>query len=213
VNNRYLYFILIQLSVITILPTASALSGETGMKSLKGNIVCIEVDNNGTVEPKENFTECNGLLVFVGMDRKIYALTGAENDLNELIDEPKSRMGYLPPLNIRGDVEGNQRAWILHVNGMKSEKSEKINEQTVTGTIVCLIPDYYKGNVKPFVSVVPCNEYEPHMHIIYNSAGQIYVIHGTEDRVSELEKYPNRKSVTLNGAIEGNKKGWILALD
>jgi hypothetical protein len=99
-----------------MLSTASALSDETGMKSLKGNIGCIEVDNHGTVEPKEHFTTCSGLMLFVGMDKKIYALTGKENDLNKLIEEPKSRMGYFPPLKIRGNVEGNQRAWILVLN-------------------------------------------------------------------------------------------------
>ncbi len=212
-NYRYLYyFSVIQLTLITIHSTASVLSDEKGMKRLKGNIVCIEFNKNGTIEPEENFSECNGLLVFVGIDKKIYALTGKENDINRLIEEPKSRTGYLPPLNVRGNVEGNQRAWILHAE-TEPDESAIVKGQTVTGTVVCLIPDYYRGNVKPIVSVVPCNEYDPHRHLIYNSAAQIYAIYGTEDRVAELEKSSNRKNVTLKGAVMGNKNGWILVLD
>ena len=53
---------------------------------------------------------------------------------------------------------------------------------------------------------------KPHMHLIYNTTGQIYVVHGPQDRIAEIEKSSNRENVTLKGILEGNKNGWILLL-
>jgi hypothetical protein len=50
------------------------------------------------------------------------------------------------------------------------------------------------------------------MHVIYNSAGQIYVLHGTEDSIAVIEKASRRENVTLKGFIVGNEKGRILVL-
>ena len=63
------------------------------------------------------------------------------------------------------------------------------------------------------ISDVPCNEFKPHSHIAYTNEDKIYILHGTEDAVSMIEKNPRRVDVTLKGEIHGNEKGQILYLN
>ncbi|HEX9666567.1 MAG TPA: hypothetical protein VGA95_08440 [Thermodesulfobacteriota bacterium] len=51
------------------------------------------------------------------------------------------------------------------------------------------------------------------MHVIYNSAGQIYMLHGTEDSIAVIEKASRRENATLKGFIVSNEKGRILELN
>lgn len=213
--NKYnlTLFILIQALALTLILSIQVISKEDEMQTFRGTIVCIEVDKNGEINPIEDFNECKGLLVFVGIDNKIYTLSGAEEVIYKISKNPKRRMGYRTPLKMKGSVGGNQRAWILYTQSPEPMKSKKVIKTTVTGTIVCIVPNYSDGDVEPIVAVGPCNEYAPHMHVIYNKDGQIYGLHGTEESIVNIEKRPDRKNVQLTGKVRGNNSGWILFVD
>ncbi|MER3445954.1 MAG: hypothetical protein C4291_03575 [Candidatus Dadabacteria bacterium] len=38
--------------------------------------------------------------------------------------------------------------------------------QTIEGNVICLLPDYNKGNVKPVISNGPCDKLPPHAHVL-----------------------------------------------
>jgi len=114
---------------------------------------------------------------------------------------------------MKGSVEGNQRALIFHAQSREPMKPNELKKTTATGTIVCIVPNYTNSDIEPVVAVGPCDEYAPHMHVIYNRDGQIYALHGTEESIVNIEKRPDRKNVQVTGAIAGNKSGWILFVD
>jgi len=210
--NLTLLLLIQALALTFILSIPVILKGDE-MQTFKGTIVCIEVDKNGEINPIEDFNVCNGLLVFVGIDNKIYTLSGEEEVIYKISKNPKRRMGYRTPLKMKGSVEGNQRAWILHAQSREPMKPNEVEKTTVTGTIVCIVPNYTDGDAEPVVAVGPCNKYAPHMHVIYNQDGQIYALHGTEESIVIIENRPDRKNVQVTGAITGNKCGWILFVD
>jgi len=175
--------LLIQALALSFILSAPVISEEDEMQTFRGTIVCIEVDKNGNLNPIEDFNVCNGLLVFVAIDNKIYTLSGEEEVIYKISKNPKRRMGYRTPLKMKGSVNGNQRAWILYAQSPEPIKIERDIKTTVTGTIVCIVPDYSEGDVAPFVAVRPCNEYDPHLHVMYNKEGQIYALHGSDNLI------------------------------
>jgi len=183
------------------------------IQAKKGNVICLEVDKEGKIIAKEEYTVCNGLLVFIGMDSKLYSLHGSKEKLQRIEKSPKRRMGYRTPLKVRGKIEGHQKALHLDISSLEPKESQKLEEKIIQGTIVCLIPYYDKGNVKPVVSRAPCNEHEPHAHIIYTGEGEVYALHGSEETIANIEKSSERRNVFLKGKILGNQKGWILFVD
>jgi len=122
-------------------------------------------------------------------------------------------MGVRVTLKLDGIVQGHQRAWRFYPSSFGPEESLKSEERTIVGTIVCLLPDYKMGYVKPVVSLVPCINQIPHSHIAYTSEGKIYALHGTEEKINEIETDPNRIDVSITGIVQGNDKGWILYIE
>ncbi|MFQ5788714.1 MAG: hypothetical protein ACE5H1_12125, partial [Thermodesulfobacteriota bacterium] len=135
---------------IVISLSSPSIARQEEMQSVEGNIVCIEVDKEGNLITLEEYTECKGLLVLVGKDGKTYTLSGSELEMKMLATDAVNR--------ISGKIEGNQRAWRLYASTLEPKEPQKSVEKIITGTIVCLIPDYAKGNVKPIVATGPCNE-------------------------------------------------------
>lgn len=74
--------------------------------------------------------------------------------------------------------------------------------ETVEGNIVCLLPDYEKGSVKPVIATEPCDKLPPHQHVIVTREGKIYSIVGSDEKIHELEKDPHRKNVRITGEVE-----------
>jgi len=65
----------------------------------------------------------------------------------------------------------------------------------------------------PVVVSFPCNKHGPHAHIVYTSEGQIYAIHGSEEAISNIEKNPQRKNISLKGKVAGNQNAWIIFVE
>ncbi|MGB7292830.1 MAG: hypothetical protein WBD99_11715 [Thermodesulfobacteriota bacterium] len=184
----------------------SSLGAEEEIHGIVGDFVCVEVDKEGNIKTIEEFSVCNGLLVFVGKDGKIYSVHGSEKEIENLAKNHEKK-------KVSGRVEGHQRAWRLYASSLEPKETQKSEERTITGTIVCLIPDYKSGNVKPVVASGPCNELEPHAHVIYTREGQIYALHGSEEAIVNIEKSPVRKNVSLKGKVQGNQNAWILFVE
>ena len=179
---------------------------------VRGNIVCIEIDGEGKAEVSEDFTQCTGLVYVLGVDGKIYSLHGSEEEMQKISAGSKTRMGYRLPLRLKGKDAGHRRAWRLYTPGLDGDK-EDTAEITVTGTILCLFPNYRDGNVSPVVATEPCNEYEDHAHVIYTNEGQTYAVHGPHEKIAAIEKSSKRENVTLTGKLQGNQGGWILYIN
>ena len=89
-------------------------------------------------------------------------------------------------------------------------KDAMTEEIRITGTIVGLLPDYSKGNLKPAIASAPCNEYTPYTLVAYTDKDQVYTIHGDEKYITATEENTNRRNVPLRGKAQGNQTCWIL---
>ncbi len=206
-NKLIISSLSIMLIIAFLIPLANpSSSGQEEMQDIEGNIVCVEVDKEGNINTIEEFSVCNGLLVFVGKDGKVSSVHGSEKEIASLAKSHEKK-------KVSGRVEGHQRAWRLYASSLEPKETQKSEERTITGTIVCLIPDYKSGNVKPVVASGPCNELEPHAHVIYTREGQIYALHGSEEAIVNIEKSPVRRNVSLKGKVQGNQNAWILFVE
>ena len=172
------------------------------MQEMEGNVICVEVDEKGNVNAKEQFTECKGAFMMVGKDGKLYAVSGTEEQMKMMAKSPKKK--------VSGQVGGSQRALVIYATPTDVQKGA---EQTVTGNIVCLLPSYEKGNVTPVVSTGPCTEAVPHAHVVTTASGQVYILSGSEAAIGSIEKSSQRTNVTLSGKVTGNQGAWILYVE
>ncbi|HEY7536210.1 MAG TPA: hypothetical protein VH878_09750 [Thermodesulfobacteriota bacterium] len=173
-------------------------------QTVEGNVICVQVDEKGNVNAMEQYTECKGVFVVVGKDGKIYTLSGTEEQMKMMAKSPHKMAS--------GQVGGHQRAWIIYGTGAPLD-IQKGTQQTVTGTIVCLLPNYAKGTVTPVVGTGPCNEAMPHAHVIYTKDGQVYALSGSEAAIGALEKSPQRTNVPVTGKVLGNQGAWVLYVE
>ncbi|MEQ9619944.1 MAG: hypothetical protein RIG61_12330 [Deltaproteobacteria bacterium] len=167
--------------------------------AVEGTIVCVEVDEEGSMQTMTEFEECKGTMLQMGADGKMYALAGKG-------EEVKSMKGAGEKQTVSGELAGNTRGWILaSANALKDDQTA-----TVTGTIVCLLPDYQAGTVKQVVATGPCTELEPHAHVVRTKSGQVYALSGSEDAIKKLEEMSDRNDVELQGKIQGDQGAWVL---
>lgn len=177
---------------------ASAIPG-FAEEVVEGTIVCIEVDEEGNMQTMTEFEECTGTLLEMGADGKMYALAGKG-------EEVKAMKGTGKKQTVSGVVAGNTRGYILaSANALKDDQPT-----TVTGTIVCLLPNYQAGTVKQVVATGPCTEIEPHAHVVRTKGGQVYALYGSEDAVKKLEEMSDREEVELKGKVQGDQGAWVL---
>lgn len=206
-------YLLASLGIFLICSSAYSHAQENEERIVRGNIVCVELDEAGGASVSEDFQKCEGVVYMLGVDGKISSIHGSEEEMKKLSAGSKTRMGYRLPLRLKGTDAGHQRAWRLNMDSLEpldKGESEKIE---VTGTIFCIFPNYKDGNVTPMVATAPCNEDEDHAHVIYTSEGKTYAIHGPQEKITAIEKTPVRKNVTLTGTLQGNSSGWILYVD
>jgi hypothetical protein len=184
--------------------SATEKTGE--MKSIEGNVYCVELDDKGQIIMKEEWTECKGSLVEAGADGRSYVIQGtveAEKMIMKQTDEKKT---------VNGIVSGHNRGWILAATSAEHPEPAVTSAEdiTVKGTIVCLLPNYQAGNFKQVVAAGPCSELDQHLHVIQTSDGQVYAIHGSEEAIHRIESMSNRRDVELKGKIQGDQGAWVL---
>lgn len=169
-----------------------------GMAAMEGTLICVQVTEGGDVETMSEFTECSGTVVMVGSD-KAAAVAAKKDDMKGMKGGKQS---------VNGVVAGHTRGWILGTQSALDESGAK--EASVSGAIVCLLPNYEDGSVAPVVATAPCGEKDQHLHVVTTSGGQVYALHGSEDAISKLEASTDRNEVQLQGKIQGDQGAWVL---
>lgn len=196
---------------ITFLSFSSTLSlaQQGDIQSMQGTVFCVELDDKGVLNVKEEWTKCSGTLVAVGADGKSYVISGTVEDTKMMMKQPdKSK-------TVSGIVSGHQRGWLLSSASAEHPMPVVTSTEdiTVKGTIVCLLPNYQSANFKQVVATGPCNEMEQHLHVVQTSDGQVYAIHGSEDSIKKLEAMQSRSDVELKGKIQGEQGAWVLIVE
>jgi hypothetical protein len=200
------------LSVLAIiLFSLNSFAQSEDVRIVRGNLACVQLDETGKANVSKEFTECKGLLYVIGVEGNLYSLHGSDEEMEKITESSKSRMGYRLPLRLKGITGGHQRAWHLYTPSLKPQDNSV--KTTVTGSVLCVFPNYKEGDVSPVIAEGPCNEYEPHAHFLYTNEGQIYALHGSHEKIVSFEKNPQRENITLKGKLGGNENGWIFYVD
>ena len=175
-----------------------SMKGDDKMAAMEGTLICVQVTESGDVETMSEFTECSGTVVMVGSDKA--AVVAAKKD------DMKGMKGGKQTVN--GEIAGHTRGWILGTASALNESGAK--EASVSGALVCLLPNYEDGSVQPVVATSPCGEKDQHLHVVTTSGGQVYALHGSEEAISKLEATSDRNNVELQGKIQGDQGAWVL---
>lgn len=204
---RHLFFLSLSIVTIAIL-SLDSLAQTDDTQIVRGQLVCVQIDETGQASVSKEFTDCTGLLYLLGVDEKLYSLHGSEEEIKKIKQSSKSRMGYRLPLRLKGKTVGHQRAWQLYTPSLEIDNDSI--KTSVTGTVLCLLPNFNEGDVQPKVASGPCNEAEPHAHFIQTKEGQIYALHGSLEDIVSIETNPQRENVMLTGVLKANNSGWVL---
>lgn len=199
IDMRKCLFTVLMFSIALPLLALSSYAEET--MDAEGSVICVEVDEEGNMQSKTEFTECSGTMIMI-TDDKSYALQGTKEDVSAFMAEPAKRR------TVNGVLKGHERGWVLASASAMSDTSPG-EDVEVTGTVVCLLPNYADGNVQPFVAAGDCSEKEPHSHVVKTKDGQVYAIHGSEDSIAAVQK-GEKGNVSLKGKVQGSQGAWVL---
>lgn len=203
----YLMFLMFAFVVsVSLSNTAAAEEGEMkkmdNMQTVKGKVYCLETDDQGNLVMKDEFTTCSGSLVEVGEDGKAYVIKATTEEVSMIGKQPGKTK------SVEGVLEGNTRGWVLASSS--ALQPAPAEETEVTGTIVCLLPNYQNLDFKQVVASGPCNELEPHLHVVKTAGGQVYALEGTEESIAKIEAMSTREQAKLQGQIQGGQGAWVL---
>lgn len=82
--------------------------------------------------------------------------------------------------------------------------------KSIKGNVVCLIPDYAGGTVKPVIATHPCDGLPPHQHVLVTD-DTVYSLQGLQDGLKKIELNPHRTDVVIAGKVQGSEQtGWVL---
>ena len=171
-------------------------------ESVTGKVYCVEADDQGNLMMKEDAAMCKGALVEVGKDGKAYVIKGTAEEASMIMKQPGETK------TVEGIVQGNTRGWVLASES--AARPEPSKETAVTGTIVCMLPNYKTLTFTPVVASGPCNELEPHLHVVLTKSGEVYALEGTEESIHRIESMPKRENVEIQGQIQGEQGAWVL---
>ncbi len=197
----------------TVMAQEGEMQGDEGMKkmdkmdkmdteSITGKVYCVEEDDQGNLMMKEDVAMCKGFLVEIGEDGKAYVIKGTAEDVAMMMKQPSKTK------TVEGIVQGNTRGWVLA--SPSAAQPAPAEETEITGTIVCLLPNYKSLDFKQVVASGPCNELEPHLHVIKTKSGQVYALEGSEESIAKIEGMSSREEVKLQGQVQGEQGAWVL---
>jgi len=193
---------------LAILMSSNALCEQKDIQDTEGQIVCVENAEEGNIKIDHQVDDCKGVFMLMGNDGKTYTLIGSVEDLKKYKSTEKNNY------KIGGQIKGHQRAWILDSTKSDKEKRSKAEIRDIEGDIFCLLPYYKtssikKSTLKPILASYPCNEFEPHSHVIRSKDGEIYSVVGSEEKITTIEKNP-KDNVLLKGKVRANENGLLL---
>ena len=151
-------FYIVTLSILSsILFPLNSFTETEDVGIVRGNLVCVQIDETGMANVSKEFTECSGLLYLIGVDGNLYSLHGSEEEIKRITESSKSRMGYRLPLRLTGKTGGHQRAWLLYTPSLEPQETKDIARIKVMGTVLCVFLNYEEGDVTLVVANSPCN--------------------------------------------------------
>lgn len=166
-------------------------------QAMEGTITCVQADQGGQLQGLTTFEECTGTLVVVTADKSVAVVA------------PKAQSKAMKggKQTVAGVLDGHTRGYVLASSLALDDKGAT---QTVSGALVCLLPNYEEGTVKPVVATAPCSEKDQHLHVVHTDDGQVYALHGTKEAIKNLENSTNRDNVELQGQVQGEQGAWVL---
>ncbi len=88
--------------------------------------------------------------------------------------------------------------------------AEDEGTKSIQGNVICLIPDYAHGTVKPVIATHPCDGLPTHQHVLVTE-DTVYSLQGLQDGLRKIEQNPNRTDVVIAGKVKGSEQtGWVL---
>jgi hypothetical protein len=193
----------VSLFLVSVFAISSSINGfAQEKKAIEGAVYCLEADDQGNLMMKDEFTSCSGSLVQVGSDGKAYVIKGTSEEAMMIGKQPGKTK------TVEGIVQGHTRGWVLA--SASAAQPEPAEETEVTGTIVCLLPNYQSLDFKQVVASGPCNELEPHLHVVKTKDGQVYALEGSEESIAKIEAMSGRDEAKIQGKIQGGQGAWVL---
>ena len=104
----------------------------------------------------------------------------------------------------------------LALGSITNAEEEKHEGDIVYGNVICLVPDYEAGNVKPVIANENCSGHAPHGHVIVETrekVGNVYAVKGSEEAIRRIQSLMNKENIEVKGKISGNQTGWIITVD
>ena len=104
----------------------------------------------------------------------------------------------------------------LALTSITNAAEDKHQNDIITGTLICLVPNYEEGNVKPVIANENCSGHAPHGHVILDTrekVGNVYAVKGSPEALKRLQSLTNKENIQVKGKISGNQSGWIITVD
>ena len=92
------------------------LAQQGDVQSVQGNVFCVELDEKGVLNVKEEWTECSGTLVAIGADGKSYIISGTVEDTKMMMKQPDKKKKE-PPKPPPPKKIANQTGDAIHDRG------------------------------------------------------------------------------------------------
>ena len=111
-------FNLISLFLLTVLVfQLNSFAQTDDIQIVRGQLVCVQLDEAGKANVSKDFTECNGLLYIIGIDGNLYSLHGSEEEIEKIKQSSKTRMGYAYRLDLKAKLQVIKEpgSFILHL--------------------------------------------------------------------------------------------------
>ena len=105
---------------------------------------------------------------------------------------------------------------VLSFSLTASAEEDVHQDDIMVGNVICLLPNYAEGTVKPVIASGPCNGLDAHAHVILDTrtkVGNVYAVTGSPEAIERLTKTSARKNVEVNGKVGGNQDAWIITVD
>lgn len=163
--------------------------------TIEGNVVCVQNDSLGKVTSVYKYSSCEGALIVVSNDDKIYSLNGSEEQIKNIEQSPEKIK------RLKGYISGNERAWLFNISTLKPLNELSSENREIKGDLYCLVPDPETKNVKTVISDKPCSSESPHAHVLSTNEGRIYTVVGDESSMLKLEKSKSRLGMIVNGGV------------
>lgn len=107
----------------------------------------------------------------------------------------------------------------LSFTSLKAEEDvhkDDIMVKSITGNVICLLPDRDKGTIIPVIATEPCSGHGAHTHVILDTRtpeGNVYAVQGSPEAIKRLEMTSNRKNVEVKGKISAAETGGIIVIE